>query len=186
MTDRTPSAAKRVDAAGVAAFASRICREHPAEELVLLCIGTDRSTGDSLGPIVGTMLEERGFARVIGTLKEPCDADRLPTVAASLEAEEAKGRIVVAIDACLGRPESVGCYLVSNGPLTPAQSVGRGFPPVGAYSIAAIVNETGPKPYVTLQTTSLNRVIDMAAAIADAFAQARTAADTVARLVRHL
>lgn len=27
--------------------------------IVFVCIGTDRSTGDSLGPLVGTLLEER-------------------------------------------------------------------------------------------------------------------------------
>lgn len=171
MSDRTPDAARRVDAAGLAAFLARIGRERRMDELAFLCIGTDRSTGDSLGPILGTMLEERGFPRVIGTLKEPCDAERLPKVAEALALE---GAAVVAIDACLGRPESVGMYLVSDGPLTPAQSVGRGFPPVGAYSVAAIVNENGPKPYFTLQTTSLYRVIGLATSIADALTLART------------
>ncbi|MEK0397302.1 DUF1256 domain-containing protein, partial [Lactobacillus delbrueckii] len=31
-------------------------------ELVVVCIGTDRSTGDSLGPLTGTFLEETGLA----------------------------------------------------------------------------------------------------------------------------
>lgn len=173
MSDRTTNAARRVDAAGLAAFLARIGRERRMDELAFLCIGTDRSTGDSLGPLVGTMLEERGFGRVFGTLKEPCDAERLPKVA---EALAMQGAVVLAIDACLGRPESVGAYLVSDGPLTPARSVGRGFPPVGAYSVAAIVNENGPKPYFTLQTTSLGRVIGMATVIADALTRAKAEA----------
>lgn len=170
MNVRASNAARRVDAAGLEAFLLRIAQERPLEDFVYLCIGTDRSTGDSLGPIVGTLLEERGFARVIGTLKEPCDADRLPMLAGALASE---GAAIVAIDACLGRPESVGAYLVAEGPLTPAQSVGRGFPPIGDYSVAAIVNEIGPKPYYTLQTTSLNRVIGMAEMIADTLGRVR-------------
>ncbi|MBO9598442.1 MAG: spore protease YyaC [Cohnella sp.] len=168
MSDPLAQAAKRVDIAGVAEFMKQICRIHPLERLTFVCIGTDRSTGDSLGPLVGTMLEERGFRRVIGTLREPCDADRLPQLAESFAIEAAEGRTLVAIDACLGRPESIGAYLVSSGPLVPAQSVGRSFPPIGAYSIAAIVNANSPKPYWTLQTTSLYRVIGMAKDIADA------------------
>ena len=170
MSDPLAHAAKRVDIAGVAEFMRRVCLEHPIEALTFVCIGTDRSTGDSLGPLVGTMLEERGISRVIGTLREPCDADRLPLMAGRFAKEAAEGRTIVAIDACLGRPESVGAFLVSSGPLVPAQSMGKSFPPIGAYSIAAIVNTNSPKPYWTLQTTSLYKVIGMATAIADALA----------------
>ncbi|MDP4156827.1 MAG: DUF1256 domain-containing protein, partial [Bacillota bacterium] len=40
------------------------------EHVVFVCIGSDLSIGDSLGPIVGTELEDLGFT-VIGTLKYP-------------------------------------------------------------------------------------------------------------------
>lgn len=152
------------DASGLRRFISTIAARHAKSELTFLCIGTDRSTGDSLGPWVGTMLTDKGFDRVIGTLEKPCDADRLPEVITSLR----PGEIVVAIDACLGRPENVGRFVVSEGPLQPAKSVGRAFAPVGAYSIAAIVNANGPKPYWTLQTTSLHHVLRMARQIVDA------------------
>jgi DNA-binding LacI/PurR family transcriptional regulator len=47
--------------------------------IVFVCIGTDRSTGDSLGPIVGTLLEEKGLRTfyVYGTLDEPIHAVNL-------------------------------------------------------------------------------------------------------------
>ncbi|WP_276322275.1 DUF1256 domain-containing protein [Cohnella luojiensis] len=76
MLERNSPAAERVDAAGLLTFMSGIAAKHSKDELTFLCIGTDRSTGDSLGPWVGTMLEEKGFTRVIGTLREPCDADK--------------------------------------------------------------------------------------------------------------
>ena len=43
---------------------------------VLLCIGSDRVTGDSLGPMVGSALEERykKSIPVFGTLKMPVHA----------------------------------------------------------------------------------------------------------------
>lgn len=114
------------------------------------------------------MLEARGVVGVIGTLREPCDADRLERNASSLPAEA----VVIAIDACLGRPENVGKFLLGEGPLQPARSVGGTLPPVGDYSVAAVVAEFGPKPYMTLQTTSLYAVMEMAKRIAAAAAAA--------------
>ncbi|MFC5704375.1 spore protease YyaC [Cohnella faecalis] len=164
MNDTQRRHSERVNADGVASFISRISAAHKLSDLTFLCIGTDRSSGDCLGPLVGTMLEERGVTNVIGTLKEPCDADKLPSVAAALPL----GRPVVAIDACLGRTETIGLYVVAEGPLEPAKSVGKRLPSVGAYSIAAIVNSYGPKPYASLQSTSLYRVMNMAHDITDA------------------
>ncbi len=45
--------------------------------LVFVCIGTDRSTGDAIGPLVGTLLEEAGYTRVVGTLNYPCDGSNM-------------------------------------------------------------------------------------------------------------
>ncbi|WP_334076061.1 MULTISPECIES: spore protease YyaC [Paenibacillus] len=139
-------------------------RRHPTREMTFLCIGTDRSTGDALGPLVGTRLKERGLADVIGTLDFPCDATNLEVRASMIPKEH----IIVAIDACLGTPASVGGYLVSGQPLLPAQSVGISLPAVGHYSVAAVVNVNGPKPYWTLQMTSLYRVMQMADELAEA------------------
>jgi putative sporulation protein YyaC len=167
MISRKPDAAQRVDASGLLAFMSRIAALHAKEELTFLCIGTDRSTGDSLGPWVGTMLEERGFDRVVGTLRHPCDADRLPGLVPALM----EMGTIVAVDACLGRPDNVGAYLVRSGPLIPAQSVNRGFQPIGEYSIAGVVNAVSLKPYWTLQSTSLYQVMEMAKEISNAIGE---------------
>ncbi|TVX95510.1 spore protease YyaC [Cohnella terricola] len=169
MIDRLPQQAERVDAAGLEVFLSRIFDTLAMEKITFLCIGTDRSTGDSLGPLVGTLLEERGVGRVIGTLQNPCDANRLPQLIPTLPELGA----VLAIDACLGKPENVGTFLVRHGPLIPAQSVGRGFGDVGAYSIAGVVNANSLKPYWTLQSTSLYRVMGMAEEIAGAIVRQR-------------
>jgi putative sporulation protein YyaC len=168
MMNRKPEAAERVDASGLRAFMSRIAALHNKEELTFLCIGTDRSTGDSLGPWVGTMLEERGFDRVIGTLRHPCDAERLPRLVPALM----EMGTILAVDACLGRADNVGAYFVRSGPLIPAQSVNKGFPPIGDYSIAGVVNAASLKPYWTLQSTSLYHVMGMARDISNAIGEA--------------
>lgn len=134
------------------------------EAITFLCIGTDRSTGDALGPLVGTFLEEAGYKQVIGTLSMPCDGSNMEIRVAELPASG----IVIAIDACLGKPSSVGQYQVANLPIEPGKSVGKRLPPVGDYSVAAIVNVDGPKKYWILQNTSLHHVVQMAKEIVSA------------------
>lgn len=133
-----------------------------AQQLLFLCIGTDRSTGDALGPLVGTMLQEAGYPHVVGTLELPFDAinmrERLQEIPPGLK--------IIAIDACLGQASSLGWYQVSNRPIEPGKSVGKQLPLVGDYSIAAIVNVDQGQKYAILQSTSLYRVINMARDIA--------------------
>ncbi|PYI52995.1 spore protease YyaC [Paenibacillus flagellatus] len=134
------------------------------DDIVFVCIGTDRSTGDALGPLVGTMLSEAGYPHVIGTLEAPCDASNIVQRLNDIPPD----KIAVAIDACLGLSSSVGLYQVADHPLEPGKSVGKSLPPVGRYSVAAIVNAAGPKQYWILQNTSLHRVMTMAREIASA------------------
>jgi len=157
----------KMDDAGLVSFFMEIATLHSSEEVTFLCIGTDRSTGDALGPLTGSKLVEHGFRHVIGTLPSPCDADNL----VARVAEIPSGHIVVAVDACLGPPIALGYYFVSSEPLQPAQSVGANLPAVGHYSLAAVVDMNGPKPYRTLQTTPLHRVMVMAEHIAIAAAK---------------
>ncbi|MBD2844902.1 spore protease YyaC [Paenibacillus sp. IB182496] len=160
---------RRTDEQGLRQFLQQIAKSHPAPESVaFLCIGTDRSTGDALGPLTGDLLRRQGWARVHGTLEAPCDASRLGEVVESLRSEHT----VIAIDACLGLARSVGAYLVDEGPLAPAMALGTSLPPVGHYSIAGVVGVLGPRPYASLQSASLHRVMQMAAAIADSIEQA--------------
>lgn len=140
-------------------FINDIAAKHPdRSRIAFLCIGSDRSTGDSFGPIVGTLLQQNGWERVLGTLQHPCDAYAVEGALKQLEEADT----VIAIDACLGKPKSVGQYIMKEGPLQPGAATGRRLPAVGHYSIAAIVNMNGPKAYSMLQTTSLYQVIEMA------------------------
>ncbi|MFF2093790.1 spore protease YyaC [Paenibacillus sp. NPDC058174] len=147
-------------------FLSSIAEKHPArDEVLFLCIGTDRSTGDSFGPLLGTMLREQGWPNVVGTLEQPCDAHR---VEQAVQAAAAEHTVVIAVDACLGKAQSVGGYLTAEGPLKPGQATGANLPEAGHYSIAGIVNGMSHKPYMTLQTTPLYRVLQMASVLAEA------------------
>ncbi|WP_419876388.1 spore protease YyaC [Candidatus Pristimantibacillus sp. PTI5] len=132
--------------------------------IVFVCIGSDRSSGDSFGPLAGSLLKERGWPNVIGTLQQPCDAHAVERSAAGIP----KDCTVIAIDACLGKPSSIGRFLVSEGPLQPGKAIGRRLPAIGQYSIAGVVNANGPKAYWMLQTTSLYQVLRMANEVVNA------------------
>ncbi len=128
------------------------------EDVFFICIGTDRSTGDSYGPLVGTMLVKAGYQNVIGTLDDPIHAVNLSEKLRELPAD----KTIIAIDASLGRIESVGIIELVHGPISPGAGVGKELPEVGDYSINAIVNIGGFMEYIVLQNTRLSFVMNMA------------------------
>lgn len=139
------------------------------KNIVLLCIGTDRSTGDSLGPLVGHRLNSSlNYKNVYtyGTLDNPVHAKNL---AENLETINSlyESPFVIAVDACLGRLERVGFINVGKGPLKPGAGVNKSLPAVGDIHITGIVNLGGFMEYVILQNTRLSLVMKMADTIAD-------------------
>lgn len=139
------------------------------DELVLLCIGTDRSTGDSLGPLVGYKLTPiiRNYTNVslFGTLDFPVHAKNIKEKTEYIYSNF-KNPFVLAIDASLGRFDKVGYINIKKGPLKPGLGVNKKLPPVGDISITGVVNMGGIMEYAILQNTRLNLVMNMADIIA--------------------
>ncbi|HHY98549.1 MAG TPA: spore protease YyaC [Firmicutes bacterium] len=140
-------------------------------EVLAICIGTDRSTGDSLGPLVGSHLIESGIPDryVIGTLDEPVHAANLSETLKQISGIHPKP-FMIAIDACLGRLESVGVIVMDRGPVKPGTGVNKTLPPVGDLHITGIVNIAGYMEYLVLQNTRLSLVFRMARVIAGSIA----------------
>lgn len=151
-------------------FISLIANAYPnRDQIMFICIGSDRSTGDAFGPLVGSMLKEQGWNRVIGTLEQPCDAYAVEAAARELtEAAEAEDAVIIAIDACLAKTIPPGGFIMKEGPLQPGAATGRRLPSIGRFSIAGVVNSHGPKAYAMLQTASLYQVMRMARQTAQA------------------
>ncbi|MFA9556253.1 spore protease YyaC [Evansella sp. AB-rgal1] len=142
------------------------------QQIIILCIGTDRSTGDSLGPLIGTKLLERAFNQfpIYGTLNEPVHAKNLDETLAIIQ-ENYEDPFILAIDACLGRSQSVGYMTVADGPLQPGTAVNKKLPSVGDIHITGIVNVNGFMEMMVLQNTRLSIVMDMADIISRAIAR---------------
>lgn len=140
-------------------------KEHP----IILCIGTDRSTGDSLGPLTGWRLAPllKGLgAQLYGTVDEPVHAVNLEEIMKEIK-PKAFRQPVIAVDACLGQVSSPGTILVENSPLRPGIGVRKNLPSVGDISISGIVNVGGFMEFQVLQNTRLSLVMRMAQLIAN-------------------
>lgn len=133
----------------------------------VLCIGSDRSTGDALGPLVGTRLQSflLPATLILGTLAEPVHALNLGSRLGRLQAEGCSWTI--AVDASLGKPGHVGLIEVGDGPLYPGAGVHKKLPPAGQIYISGIVNLGGFMEQMVLQSTRLYRVIELADVIAE-------------------
>ncbi len=130
-------------------------------KLCFICIGTDRSTGDSYGPLVGHMLSKIKLYKyeVYGTLENPVHAKNLDYVLNSIEN---KSTLIIAIDSCLGNLDNIGNISVRYGGIKPGSGVGKDLPEVGDLSISGIVNVGGFASHLVLQCTRLNTVLKMA------------------------
>lgn len=130
----------------------------------VVCIGSDRSTGDALGPLVGSYLLEQAVPmEVFGTLEEPLHAENLLHWLPRLVRP---GCRIIAVDAALGRSEHVGSIFITEGPLTPGLGVAKTLPAVGDVAVTATVNVAGFMEAFVLQSTRLFLVQQMAAVIA--------------------
>jgi putative sporulation protein YyaC len=134
--------------------------------IVVVCVGTDRSTGDALGPLVGSSLHKNSGIPVYGTLDDPVHAVNLAERLESIQ-QLHRNPYMIAIDACLGQLTSVGCIQAGEGPVKPGAGVNKELPPVGDYHITGIVNVGGFMEYFVLQNTRLSLVVNMSEIITE-------------------
>lgn len=138
-------------------------KEKTSEEIVFLCIGSDRATGDSLGPIIGYKLSELKYKNytIYGTLDEPVHAKNLKDTILKIKRNH-KDSLIIAIDASLGKSNHIGYITLGEGPLKPGSGVSKDLPAVGDLFITGIVNFSGLLDNMLLQTTRLNIVMKLA------------------------
>lgn len=136
-------------------------------DYIAVFIGTDRSTGDALGPLAGTYFEEMRprNLHVYGTVHNPVHAVNLKESLCSIYKNHDKPYLI-AIDACLGKSSSVGSIIAENKPLKPGLALNKQLPQVGNMNITGVVNVSGFMEQTVLQNTRLSLVMDMALEVA--------------------
>lgn len=134
--------------------------------IIFLCIGTDRSTGDALGPLVGYKL--RYFSKnnfyIYGTLENPIHAKNIAYMLDEIKLKF-QNPYIIAIDSCLGSITNIGKVFIEKKPLLPGLALNKNLAPVGEMSITGIVNVSGSFEFLVLQNTRLNIVMTLADSI---------------------
>lgn len=138
------------------------------DTIVVVCIGTDRSTGDALGPLVGSMLQQRRLKRlsVFGNLHDPVHALNLANKITIIN-EKYNDPFIIAIDAALGKANSIGQFICGIGSIQPGAALGKDLPAIGNIYLSGVVNMNSSANYFILQSTRLSMVYDMASIIAN-------------------
>ncbi|WP_058485901.1 spore protease YyaC [Defluviitalea phaphyphila] len=133
------------------------------KEVVILCIGTDRATGDSLGPLIGYKLKNISYPNVFvyGNLEHPVHAKNLNETLKDIKKNHTNP-FIIAIDACLGKMEHIGYITLGEGSIKPGAGVQKDLPYVGDLFITGIVNFSGFMDMLLLQNTRLSLVMQMA------------------------
>ena len=132
---------------------------------VILCIGSDRITGDCLGPLCGHLLVNvyNTPCYVYGNLNFPITAHNLQTTLDFIKIRHANQKIW-AIDASIGKPKDVGLIRLTTG-IYPGSFAGHRLPKSGSLGISACVASDNTNDF---QTAKLGYVYNLANNIAQA------------------
>lgn len=139
---------------------------------VILCIGSDLSVGDSLGPVTGTKLKEKlkGFnCYVYGTLSKPITAHEVKYMNEFLRQTHPENP-VIAVDAAVGLAGDIGLIKLAKRAIKPGSGANKKLSKVGDVSIMGIVAEHSVFNYSLFSSTRLNIVYRMSEIISDGIA----------------
>lgn len=144
-------------------------------EIVFLCIGTDRIIGDCLGPLVGTMLEEKlekynifNFT-IYGTLQKNICYTNIQEMLEILEKKH-KNACIVVIDAALSNKENIGKIFIKKEKMVLGKSLNKAKVEIGDISIKAVVGKDyklSKYNFSSMQNISLSVVIRLANLISE-------------------
>lgn len=134
--------------------------------IIFLCIGTDRSSGDSLGPLIGYKLKSIKNSKfyIYGSLENPIHSLNIEQILEKIYASF-KDPFIIAIDASLGDAKNVGKIFIEKKPLYPGAALNRTLTPIGHISIVGVVNVLSKSEFIILQNTRLYTVMTLADSI---------------------
>lgn len=141
-------------------------------EIIFLCVGTDRCTGDSLGPLIGyklksiSKLSSKNNIYIYGSLENPIHSKNIVEITDKIYINF-KNPYIIAIDSCLGKVSNIGSIFIDNNPLYPGLAINKDLPPIGDLSITGIVNLSGSYEFLVLQNTRLYTVMNLADCISN-------------------
>ena len=137
-------------------------------KLIFLCIGTDRITGDSFGPLVGYKLKhlfkDEKNIEVIGDLDSIVTTSNIEKIIENIN-NTYETAFIVAIDAAISNKNDIGKIIVSEQKMNIGSGLNKKSIYIGDVSIKGIVAKDLKKPqynFKVLQNTSLGLIMNMA------------------------
>ena len=147
-------------------------KDNAISDVVFLCIGTDRITGDSFGPIVGYKIapffKSAKNISVVGDLETIVSFSNLSEHVKQIY-KRYKKPFIIAIDSAISKDENVGKIFVEEGGLKSGNGLGKCGVLIGDMTIKAVVARKVDKPkenFIILQNTSLGMVMNLADVVA--------------------
>ena len=139
-------------------------------ETVIICIGSDRVSGDMLGPLVGSRLREEYHlpCPVYGAVGESVNGLNLDEYLHMIDLRHKQSRII-AVDAALGKGEDVGKIRLKKGGIKAGGALDRKGEKVGDIGVVGVVaKEEAPKDvYAALLGVPFALVEELAKRIAE-------------------
>ena len=140
------------------------------KETIVICIGSDRVSGDMLGPLVGSSLREQYHlpCPVYGAVGESVNGINLEEYLTMISLRHKESR-VIAVDAALGKNEDVGRIRLKKGGIKAGGALDRAGEKIGDVGIVGVVaEEKDPKDvYAALLGVPFSFVEELARRIAE-------------------
>ena len=147
-------------------------RDLEISKLIFLCIGTDRITGDSFGPLVGYKLKHlfknEENIEVIGNLENIVCVHNINKIIRDIK-NTYETPFLIAIDSALSNKTEIGKIIVSKTGMNVGSGLNKKNIYVGDMSIKGIVSKNLRNPkynFKLLQNIPLHLVMNMADSVA--------------------
>lgn len=153
---------------GTALAIRKIIKNHNIP--VIVCIGSDCVSGDSLGPMTGTLLKRKlkiPNVPILGTLETTITAKEIKYLNYFIKAT-LKDRTVITVDAAVGKEDEVGLIRISDIPLKPGSGLNKNLGEIGKINIQGVVAEKTIISSLNLNNVKINTVYKMADVISEA------------------
>lgn len=138
---------------------------YSAKSDVIMCVGTDGVIGDSLAPMVGSLLKSAvPNMYIYGTLDKPITALTVVSFYNKIKTMHTKSKILV-IDAAVGCCEDVGVIRVIDGAICPGLGVKKNLGLIGDIGIIGIVTKKSKLFIENLCSARVGLVYSMASLI---------------------
>lgn len=140
---------------------------------VIVCIGSDRVSGDSLGPVTGSMLKNKlamPDVFVLGSLENTITAKEVKYLNAFLKETFFK-RPIICVDSAVGSLSDVGVIKISDAPLLPGSGINKRLGKIGDVSVQGVVAEKNLLSKSALSEVKMGMVYKMSDIISDSIAK---------------